>query len=156
MESKMLVAVLSLMAATPAVAQSNMKSPCSGYTTPEADACAEQHLEAANADLMRYTAAARKHAQAVASNNANAGEAGALIYFDKSVAAWEAYRDAERTAVASEYAGGTISGYEGTECAVRITQLRTHTIWEEWLVALDGSTNMAEPPLPKPIRVRPR
>jgi len=149
----MLAAIAAMMSPQP-----NLTNPCAGDTTPEADACAEQFLAKANAELKRYTIVARRQVEnLVRSENADkppdAFKAPTLADFDKAVEAWQAYRDAECHAVLDKWSDGTIATVKSADCKTRLTRLRTHMIWQNWL-HIDGGGGpdiLPEPLMTGPI-----
>ncbi|WP_174284861.1 lysozyme inhibitor LprI family protein [Sphingomonas bacterium] len=133
--------------------QAKAADPCLGTSTPDDQACQNEKLAKANKLLSQYMAAARQRAIEIDSYvGSNAMEAGAVKAFDQAKVAWETYRDAECSAVSREYAGGTIAGSFATICLTRLTETRAYTVWEQWLVAVDGSTKLPPPPTPTPAR----
>ena len=141
----MLSAAIALIAAA-AGPQAKPANPCSGVTTPEAQACAAQHLAKANAEMKRYTAVARDKAATFA-RSGDWVYAQTLADFDKAEEAWRAYRDAECRSVLDQYGSGTGAPAGEIDCETSLTRLRTHTLWQDWVRAFDGSEMLLEPPL---------
>jgi len=52
---------------------------------------------------------------------------------------WAAYKDAECSAVYQKWVDGTIRGFMGGSCSIRLIKRRTHDIWEEYLTYMDNS-----------------
>jgi uncharacterized protein YecT (DUF1311 family) len=129
-----LAAVSAVNAAQPAA------PPCPGETTLEINACLGRQLDAVDADLSRYVAAARKRLVAEAPS--------ALGDFDKAETAWTAYRKAECDAVYDNWSGGTIRDAMDLTCQIQITRLHTQTLWLNWLTYMDSTPPiLPEPPL---------
>jgi len=118
--------------------------PCAGQNTLEINDCQSATLAAAEAELQRYLAAARKRLQSDAADDA--GVAKALAGFDKIQVAWSAYRDAECDAVYDYWSAGTIRTSMQLTCEIDLTRRRTHTVWSQWLTYMDSTP----PILPEP------
>jgi uncharacterized protein YecT (DUF1311 family) len=117
---------------------------CPGENTLEINDCQAAKLAAADAELQRYLAAARKRLKSDAADDA--GVAKALAGFDKIQAAWSAYRDAECGALYDYWSSGTIRTSIELVCKIDLTRQRTHTVWGDWLTYMDSTP----PILPEP------
>lgn len=128
----MLPILLSLALAAPA-------DPCSGAkTTVEMDVCLAKVSNAAEIEMQRYLAAARKR-------GAEDGPQ-VLKAFDLAQLRWSAWRKAECDAVFTQWQGGTIRGAAYLGCKIALTQARTHWLWRNWLTYMDSTP----PILPEP------
>lgn len=128
----MLSILLSLALAAPA-------GPCAdAKTTVAMDICLDKVSAAADAEMARYLAAARKRAAAD-----NPGLAGAI---DLAQAQWLDFRKAECAAVYAYWQGGTIRGAMFHNCRIDLTRARTHWLWKTWLTYPDSTP----PILPEP------
>ncbi len=106
------------------------------------DECLSRARDAAMRILDRYRAAAR--ARIVRENPEN----GALpVTFDAAQAAWVDYKKRECDAVYTLWQAGTIRGAMALRCDIRMTQLRTHELWLDWLTDPNGPA----PALPEPV-----
>ena len=65
---------------------------------------------------------------------------------NQSQQAWLSYRKAHCDAVYEQWSGGTIRGTMFGGCMLRLTQLRIHVIWQDYLTYMDST----EPLLPEP------
>jgi hypothetical protein len=59
---------------------------------------------------------------------------------------WVAYRTSECGAVYENWIGGSIRGSMALNCQIRLTRMRTYTIWLHWLTYIDSTP----PILPRP------
>lgn len=108
------------------------------YTTLEINQCAEDKFDAANQQLQRYLI------QSIQQNNTDKPLVEAIKMAQKQ---WLQYRDAECSAVYTQWQQGTIRGVMALSCKLALTQQRTLTLWENYLRPMDSSTAI----LPKPI-----
>jgi hypothetical protein len=108
---------------------------CFGDTTPALEACLGRKLAAAKALESRYRIAAvtrvgvRQFGPGGGSRTVRPLQE-RLLGGEK---AFEIYRAAQCEAVYDFWADGTIWGSKELDCEIRLTQLRTHEIWTEWL-----------------------
>jgi uncharacterized protein YecT (DUF1311 family) len=112
---------------------------CPGATAIDVNACFEARLKATDANLNRYYQAALRRAR----NESGDDAARKLIQAERS---WIAYRDAECGSVFDYWSGGTIRVSKELDCRIRLTMLRTFTIWRDWLTYADSTP----PLLPRP------
>jgi uncharacterized protein YecT (DUF1311 family) len=131
-------AVLAILAAASGV----VAPTCDGRTTAEVNACMDQRLDHSEARLRRYRQAAVDRVTKESGREVRLG-------LEKSEMAFEAYRDAECRAVAAFW-NGTISGTMEFDCRIRLTDARTHALWQNWLRYPDSTP----PILPEPPQVR--
>lgn len=60
---------------------------------------------------------------------------------------WKKYYDAHCSAIYTYWRGGTIRGVMALGCKTRLTKLRTHELWLNFLTHMDSSA----PELPEPV-----
>ncbi|MGK6321682.1 lysozyme inhibitor LprI family protein [Sphingomonas sp. DT-51] len=128
-----------ILAAMVALTAPHQGSECSGTTSLEIDACLNETLRQASADMERYLAAAARRA-------ANDGGRTLAQSMERSQRAWILYRDRECNAVFDFWSGGTSRIAADRLCAIRLTRHRTHDIWANWLMFVDRTP----PLLPEP------
>ena len=120
---------------------------CPGTTTVQVNACLNARLEQSDAALNRYYETAlkrirREHAGKVAQE------------FVKAERSWIAYRESECTSAFDRY-GGTVRISIGLDCRIRLTKLRTYTIWRDWLTYPDSTPPLlARPDVESVLRGR--
>lgn len=115
-------------------------SGCDGLETTRAlSECRAKQLEAADAKLEKYLAAARERARQFDLN-------AALI--DEEQAAWAAYRSKHCGNVYEFWRMGTIRYEMSATCTLQVTQERTADVWRAYLTYLDSTP----PVLPDPSR----
>jgi uncharacterized protein YecT (DUF1311 family) len=139
---------LTVFAAAAAVAASPTPA-CeqAAVSTQDMEQCRGKRLDAANADLARYIAAARKRLREdAASAGDTAGKT--LADFDKAEQAWDAYRTAECDAVYQNWSEGTIRGVMSLTCQIDLTIRHTHTVWSNWLTYMDSTPPILPEPAP--------
>jgi uncharacterized protein YecT (DUF1311 family) len=139
-----LAAAAALAAAPPADAASAPAIKCPGESTIEINDCQSAVLAKAEAELRRYLDEARKRLKSEAADDP--GVAKALAGFDKTQAAWVAYRGADCDALYDYWSAGTIRGTIALTCEIDLTRARTHTVWSEYLTYMDSTP----PDLPEP------
>jgi uncharacterized protein YecT (DUF1311 family) len=115
-------------------------APCPGTTTLQVNACFDARFKESDAILNRYFQAALRRALKE-SDGATAPKQ--LIQAERS---WVAYRHAECGSVFDYWSGGTIRVTMELDCRIRLTRLRTYTIWRDWLTYPDSTP----PLLPRP------
>ena len=114
-------------------------APCPGSSTIEVNACLEGRLRESDAALNRYYQAALERIR-------REGGGPTQQRFVQAERSWVAYRDSECGAVFYRWRGGTIRVAEELECRIRLTRVRTYTIWHDWLTYADSTP----PLLPRP------
>jgi uncharacterized protein YecT (DUF1311 family) len=112
---------------------------CPGSSTQEVDACLASRFDEADAELNRYYQAAIKRLR---EERETASEQ-MLVRAERS---WVAYRTSECGAVYENWIGGSIRGSMALNCQIRLTRMRTYTIWLHWLTYIDSTP----PILPRP------
>ncbi|MFZ5795308.1 MAG: lysozyme inhibitor LprI family protein [Sphingomonas sp.] len=131
--------MLPLFALVLAAASPTGKELCPGTTTLEVNACQKAKFDQADANLNRYYEAALKRLQ-------GDDEPKVRQELVKSQRDWIIYRDAECGAVFDNWSGGTIRVSMEIGCKTQLTQLRTYSIWKNWLTYMDSTP----PVLPRP------
>jgi len=121
-----------------AVAVSNV-APCPGTSTLQVNACFDARFKETDTDLNRYFHAALRRARKESGGHT-------VQRFVQAQRSWMAYRDAECGSVFDYWSGGTIRVSMELDCRIRLTRLRTYTIWREWLTYPDSTP----PLLPRP------
>lgn len=111
---------------------------CDGRTAIDVNNCLARRAELPEARLNQYLEVVARRLRTEPGTTRAA--------FDKSERAFEAYRDAECGAVFQFSKDGTIRTTKEMECNIRLTDARTHTIWENWLRYPDSTP----PILPEP------
>tara|TARA_B100000678_G_scaffold221054_2_gene188399 strand:+ start:684 stop:1124 length:441 start_codon:yes stop_codon:yes gene_type:complete len=123
--------------------------PCEGSTTIAVNQCLANKVDAAQAEMERYLAAARKRAAEMGGTPPGASEKELLTGFDAAQDAWAKYRDAQCDAIYTYWQGGTIRGAMALGCTLELTQQRTHFLWESFLTFPDSTPPvLPEPALP--------
>ncbi|MGH1484880.1 MAG: lysozyme inhibitor LprI family protein [Cellvibrionaceae bacterium] len=107
------------------------------YTTIEVNICIKQEADRAHSGLEKYLAKAKARFSS---------EADVVETLNKSQESWLAYREAHCNAVYEQWSGGTIRGAMFGSCLLRLTKLRTHVIWQDYLSYMDST----KPLLPEP------
>jgi uncharacterized protein YecT (DUF1311 family) len=107
------------------------------FTTIEINVCAKKEADLAYSVLENYLNKAKER---------YSSEKTVVDTLNKSQEAWLAYRKAHCDAVYEQWSGGTIRGAMFGGCMLKLTKLRTHVIWQDYLTYMD-STN---PLLPEP------
>ena len=131
--------MLAIFALALAAAAAPSASHCPGSTTPEIDACLAGRFDKADAELNRYYKAAIKRLR----DERELASEQQLVQAER---AWVAYRTSECGAVYENWIGGSIRGSMALECQIRLTRMRTYTIWRHWLTYMDSTP----PLLPRP------
>jgi uncharacterized protein YecT (DUF1311 family) len=132
----MMFAIFALALATAAAPGA---SHCPGSSTPEIDACLAGRFSDADAELNRYYQAAIKRLR----EEREIALEQMLVRAERS---WVAYRTSECGAVYDNWIGGSIRGSMALNCQIRLTRMRTYTIWLHWLTYIDSTP----PLLPRP------
>jgi uncharacterized protein YecT (DUF1311 family) len=112
---------------------------CPGSSTQEIDACLASRFDEADAELNRYYQAAIKRLR----DERETASEQMLVRAERS---WVAYRTSECGAVYENWIGGSIRGSMALNCQIRLTRMRTYTIWLHWLTYIDSTP----PILPRP------
>lgn len=124
-----------------ASADSEAPACSTAMTTPEINQCLRGVYDRAEERRASYLAAAIEHHK----------ERTALVAsIEKSSAAFAEYRKAECGAVYDSYGYGTLRSAAYLDCATRLTDERTHTIWQNWLTFGDSTEALLPEPEPTP------
>jgi uncharacterized protein YecT (DUF1311 family) len=113
--------------------------PCPGTSTRQVNACFDTRFKESDAILNRSFQAALNRAR----KESGRETAQRFIQAERS---WVAFRDAECGSVFDYWSGGTIRVSMELDCRIRLTRLRTYTIWRDWLTYADSTP----PLLPRP------
>ncbi|MGM0824963.1 MAG: lysozyme inhibitor LprI family protein [Pseudomonadota bacterium] len=105
-------------------------------TTLEINQCAVIELDAAEADMHRYLDAALHRHEA---------DTALVAAIQQSQARWQDYLEAHCDAVYSQWRESTIRGVMSLACQKALTRERTHTLWENFLVTMEGDSQLPEP-----------
>ncbi|GGO92560.1 lysozyme inhibitor LprI family protein [Stakelama pacifica] len=140
-----MIAALALLALLPMQA-GGKTDPCEGSTTIAVNQCLANQVDAAQAELDRYLAAARERVAQGAGDPPAATEKELLTGFDAAQKAWEKYRDAQCDNIYRYWQSGTIRGAMALGCKLELTRERAHFIWESFLTYMDSTP----PVLPEP------
>jgi uncharacterized protein YecT (DUF1311 family) len=106
-------------------------------TTIEINVCAKKEADRAYLTMENYLDKAKER---------YSSEKAVIDSLNKSQEAWLAYRKVHCDAVFEQWSGGTIRGAMFAGCMLRLTKLRTHVIWQDYLTYMDTT----EPLLPEP------
>ena len=109
---------------------------CDGNTL-EIQACMGKKLDEANTRLAKYLTAAQARIDK---------DFGSRPDLKTAQAAWVRYRELECGDVFELWAQGTYRTTASSECVLRLTQQRTHEIWQAYLTYQDSTP----PLLPEP------
>lgn len=131
--------MLPLLALVLIASGNSAENPCPGTTTVEVNACLNSRLGEADAALNRYYRAALDRLK----NDKKPQAVKTLVQAERS---WIAYRDAECRAADQSWSGGTIHTSMALDCQIRLTNIRTYTIWRNWLTYPDSTPAL----LPRP------
>lgn len=111
-------------------------------STIEQNVCAGREVETLERELRRYTDAA----YAVLRDDED-GEPEALIAeITESERLWKAYADSACGAVYTHWMSGSIRNVMAASCRMKLIKERTHYIWREYLVSMEGTAQLPEPP----------
>lgn len=105
-------------------------------TTLDINQCALIELDTAEANMRRYLDAALRRHEA---------DAALVAAIQQSQARWQDYREAHCDAVYMQWREGTIRGVMSLGCQKALTRERTHTLWENFLVTMEGESQLPEP-----------
>lgn len=117
-------------------------------TTIELNECAARDLDAEDRRMRIYLA--RSIQEVRSGSDSDALGARAAREMGQAQKAWEAYVEKECDAVYTQWQGGTIRVLMALGCKRRLTQERTHHLWETFLTFPDST----EPVLPEPLPLR--
>ena len=106
-------------------------------TTVDMNECHAAVLERAEARMNDYLSAALAKVE---------GEDAQTLLLRSTQEGFLAYRGGECGGVHEQFAGGSIRTAMYLQCAIRLTDERTHTLWRNWLTYMDSTA----PVLPEP------
>ncbi len=106
-------------------------------TTIDINHCISQEIENANHSLIHYLAKAKER---------YSDQATVVASIDQSQQDWLVYRQSHCSSLYELWSDGTIRGTMFGECMLKLTNQRTHQIWQDYLTYMDDT-----PPLmPEP------
>ena len=115
---------------------------CDGNTL-EINACLSARLDRAQRRLDDYhQAAVERHSTGEENNDA------VRLGIEASQSAFEAYRVIECSTVYEYWKEGTIRNAMHIQCLIRLTDERTHAIWQSWLRFMDSTPPLRPEPAP--------
>lgn len=133
---KKIIPLLIAFVSLPAFAADDALDCQNAMTTMEINQCALLELEAAEAEMHRYLDTAL---------NDHEADTTLVESIQQAQQAWEGYRQAHCDAVYTQWRDGTIRGAMSLSCKKQLTQARTHTLWESFLVTMEGKSLLPEP-----------
>jgi uncharacterized protein YecT (DUF1311 family) len=107
------------------------------FTTIEVNLCARREADRADENLEKYLVKAREQ---------YASEVRVVEALESSQELWLTYRKAHCDAINERWSGGTIRNTMYHGCMLKLTKLRTHLIWEDYLTSMDSTPAL----LPEP------
>lgn len=131
-----IVGLILAFATLPAFASDTAQDCENAMSTMEINQCAQLELETAEAEMHRYL---------VAALNRNEADDALVESIQQAQELWEGYRQAHCDAVYTQWRVGTIRGVMSLSCKKQLTQARTHTLWESFLVTMEGESLLPEP-----------
>ena len=137
-----IAAMVGALALGGAVVQDDPEIDCDNAgSTMEQNHCAAKDVEALYATLKLYTDTAYGLIRETAD-----GDPEALIAEIKAgEQAWQKYVDEACYAVHTNWSGGTIRTVMELSCRMELVRERTHHIWREYLVTMEGLAKLPEP-----------
>lgn len=129
-----IVGLILTFATLPAFASDTAQDCENAMSTMEINQCAQLELGTAEADMQRYLDAVL-----------NEADAALVESIQQAQESWEGYRQAHCDAVYTQWRDGTIRGVMSLSCKKQLTQARTHTLWESFLVTMEGESLLPEP-----------
>lgn len=131
-----IVGLILAFATLPAFASDTAQDCENAMSTMEINQCAQLELETAEAEMHRYL---------VAALNRHEADDALVESIQQAQELWEGYRQAHCDAVYTQWRDGTIRGVMSLSCKKQLTQARTHTLWESFLVTMEGESLLPEP-----------
>lgn len=131
-----IVGLILAFATLPTFASDTAQDCENAMSTMEINQCAQLELETAEAEMHRYL---------VAALNRHEADATLVESIQQAQELWEGYRQAHCDAVYTQWRDGTIRGVMSLSCKKQLTQARTHTLWESFLVTMEGESLLPEP-----------
>lgn len=112
-------------------------------STMELNICAAREVEALKGTLAVYTEAAYALIREM-----DDGDPEALVAeITEGEKLWRAYVEAACGAVYTQWSSGTIRNVMAASCEMDLIRERTHHIWREYLVTMEGLAKLPEPEL---------
>jgi len=105
-------------------------------STADLNECAVQEMAAAEKVLAAYLEKAKEEYDF---------EKKVLAKLDKSQESWKKYSKDYCDSIYEVWSEGSIRGVMFGECMVRLTKERTHNIWTDYLVSMEGEAILPEP-----------
>ena len=133
---KQILPLLLLLVSTPALTAGAAPDCHNAMSTMEINLCAELEREAAMGEMTHYLQAVLDEHEA---------DAELVKAIQDAQVSWEGYRQAQCGAVFTQWRGGTVRGLMTLSCQTRLTQSRTHTLWENFLTTMEGTSLLPEP-----------
>lgn len=110
-------------------------------STIEQNICAGRQVDALRANLRLYT----DTAYATIRQNNEGGPDALIAEISEGERLWNTYVDAACGAVFTNWSAGTIRTVMEASCRMELIRERTHHIWREYLVTMEGSAMLPEP-----------
>ena len=110
-------------------------------TTVDLDICAAATVEQAREQLKAYTDTAIAHLRETSPETADK----MIAQIRSSEPQWEAYVEGACGAVYTYWEEGTIRSLMASNCELELVRERTHHIWREYLVSMEGYSKLPEP-----------
>lgn len=110
-------------------------------STMEQNICAGRDVAALERNLQHYT----DTAYALIRENADGDPEALVAEIKEGERLWKAYVEAACGAVYTQWSGGTIRNVMAASCQMELIRERTHHIWREYLVTMEGQARLPEP-----------
>lgn len=110
-------------------------------STMEQNICAGRDVEALENTLRHYT----DTAYSLIRENSDGDPETLIAEIQDGERLWKAYVDAACGAVYTQWSGGTIRNVMAASCQMELIRERTHHIWREYLVTMEGLARLPEP-----------
>ncbi len=110
-------------------------------STIEQNICAGREVRVLEDTLAHYT----NTAYALIREHSDANAELLISEIKESEQLWKAYADAACGAVYTQWSSGTIRNVMAASCHMELIRERTHHIWREYLVTMEGLAKLPEP-----------
>lgn len=110
-------------------------------STMEQNICAGREVQALEQNLRHYTDTAYK----VLREQPDSDPEPLIAEISESETLWKAYVESACGAVYTYWQQGTIRTVMGASCQMELIRERTHYIWREYLVSMEGLARLPEP-----------
>ena len=110
-------------------------------STMEQNVCAGREVRALEATLAHYTDTAYALIRETGDGNSEA----LIAEIKEGERLWKAYADAACGAVFTQWSSGSIRNVMAASCQMELIRERTHHIWREYLVTMEGLAKLPEP-----------